>query len=418
MPQNDNDIRISASDRTTMQELVSTKTKLSGIRIARIATVPVAFDTHLKHQIAMLVKLGASLTLVCRDGAGVKLLRGMSGVNCEVVDIRREISPYRDAVALIKLFFFFRWNSIQIVHSTTPKAGLLTAIAAFLAGVPIRLHTFTGQPWVTMKGLKSWLARFSDVLVGKLNTHCYADSESQRQFLIDHQIMSNECLSVIGSGSLAGVDIRRFDSKRFSLEDCMSMRRSLEIPEDAPILLFVGRITEDKGVKELLGAFAELKAKSSKAHLIFVGPLDAESGVGGAISQHNFEQACDVHMVGHSECPEAYMAIADVLCLPSYREGFGTVVIEAAAMGVPTIGTDIYGLVDSIMHEETGLLVPPKNTDALVSAITLLLNDSTLRIRMSEAAKRRAYVLYDEEKVNQQVANKYHSLLLKKGILK
>jgi len=111
------------------------------------------------------------------------------------------------------------------------------------------------------------------------------------------------------------------------------------------------------------------------------------------------------------------MAIADVLCLPSYREGFGTVVIEAAAMAVPTVGTDIYGLVDSIMHEETGLLVPPKNAEALVSAISRLLNDSTLRLRMGEAAKRRAHALFDAEKVNQQVAEEYHSLLLKKGIL-
>ncbi len=417
MRQNDKDVGISASERVTLQEPVRTETLLSGIRIARIATVPVAFDTHLKHQIAMLVKLGANLTLVCGDGAGVKLLRDMPGVLCEVVDIRRVISPYRDAMALIQLFFFFRRNRIQIAHSTTPKAGLLTAIAALLAGVPIRLHTFTGQPWVTMKGVKGWLSRYSDVLVGKLNTHCYADSESQRQFLIDHQILRNECLSVIGSGSLAGVDIRRFDSKRFSLADCVSLRQSLEIPEGAPILLFVGRITKDKGVQELLQAFALLKAASSEAHLVFVGPLDAESGVGGAISQYDIEQVSDLHMVGHSKYPEYYMAIADVICLPSYREGFGTVVIEAAAMGVPAIGTDIYGLVDSIMHEETGLLVPPQNTEALVSAISSLLDDKTLRNKMSEAARRRAYLLFDEEKVNKQVADKYHSLLLKKGII-
>ena len=417
MRRNDSDVCISACDRVTMQEPVSTEIMLSGIRIARIATVPVAFDTHLKQQIAMLVKLGANLTLVCSGGVDVRLWRGMSGVRCETVDIRRVISPCRDALAVIRLFFFFRRNRIQIAHSTTPKAGLVTAIAAFLAGVPIRLHTFTGQPWVTMHGLKGWLSRSSDVLVGKLNTHCYADSESQRQFLIDRQILNNECLSVIGSGSLAGVDIHRFDSERFSLADCVSMRRSLEIPEGAPVLLFVGRITEDKGVQELLRAFGALKAASSEAHLVFVGPLDAESGVGGAISHEDIEQARDVHMVGHSEYPEAYMAIADVLCLPSYREGFGTVVIEAAAMGVPTIGTDIYGLVDSIMHEETGLLVPPQNTEALVSAISRLLDDNTLRSRMSEAAKRRAHALFDAEKFNQQVAEKYHSLLLKKGIL-
>lgn len=407
------------SEIQSVYPTVAQSKALLNIRIARISTIPFFIITQLKHQIAMLVELGADLTVVCSDGVDIKLLRGMSGVRCEVVDIRREISPGRDALALIRLFFFFRRNLIQISHSATPKAGLLTAIAALLAGVPIRLHTYTGQPWVNMRGLKGWLARSSDKLVGRLNTRCYTDSTSQRQFLIDHQILNEECLSVIGSGSLAGVDIHRFDSKRFSLADCESLRRSLEIPEGAPVLLFVGRITEDKGVKELLRAFGALKAASSKVHLVFVGPfeLESDSGVGGAISQDDIEQLPDVHTVGFSECPEAYMAIADVLCLPSYREGFGTVVIEAAAMAVPTVGTDIYGLVDSIMHEETGLLVPPKNAEALVSAISRLLDDSTLRLRMGEAAKRRAHALFDAEKVNQQVAEEYHSLLLKKGIL-
>ena len=152
--------------------------------------------------------------------------------------------------------------------------------------------------------------------------------------------------------------------------------------------------------------------------MVFVGPVEAESGVRDYITTDKIEQTLDVHVVGHSENPEAYMAIADILCLPSYREGFGTVVIEAAAMGVPTIGTDIYGLVDSIKDEETGLLVPPKNTKALASAIRRLLDDNTLRSRMSESAKRRAHALFNAERVNQQVAEKYHSLLLKKDLLK
>ena len=403
-----------------MRKLVGTKAMLSGIRITRIATVPVAVVTQLRHQIAMLIELGADLTVVCSDGKDIKHLRGMRGLRCEVIDIRRAISPGRDMMALIRLFFFFRRNRIQIAHSTTPKAGLINALAAFLARVPVRLHTFTGQPWVNMSGLKGWLSRSSDVLVGRLNTRCYADSKTQRQFLIDHQIMNDECLHVIGSGSLAGVDIRRFDNNRFSLADHVSMKGSLEIPEGVPVLLFVGRITEDKGVKELLQAFGVLKTASSKAHLVLVGSLEleSESGVGGAILQDDIEQLPDVHIVGFSECPEAFMAIADVLCLPSYREGFGTVVIEAAAMAVPTVGTDIYGLVDSIMHEETGLLVPPKNAEALGSAISRLLDDSALRIRMGEAAKRRAHALYDSEKFNQQVADEYRSLLLKKSILR
>ena len=227
MWKNDKNVRTVARVEATIQKSGRAEKILSGIRIARIATVPVAFETHLKNQITQLVKLGANLTMVCSEGVNKELFRGIPSLHYKIVDIRRMISPFRDAMALIQLFFFFRRNRIQIAHSSTPKAGLLAAIAAFLAGVPIRLHTFTGQPWVTMHGLKGWLTRFSDVLVGKLNTHCYADSESQRQFLIEHRIVNNECLSVIGSGSLAGVDVCRFNSELFSFADCFSMKRSL-----------------------------------------------------------------------------------------------------------------------------------------------------------------------------------------------
>jgi len=390
---------------------ISNLQTLSGIRIARISTVPFFVATQLKQQVAMLGELGAHVTVLTSDGPGLEVLTKIRGIRCEVIEIPRAISPYRDLLALLRLFLFFRKNRTQIAHSTTPKAGLLTAIAAYLACVPVRLHTFTGQPWVNMHGIKGWLARTSDKLVGRLNTCCYADSVTQRQFLIDHQILGGENLFVIGAGSLAGVDLQRFNPSRFSLADRLSMRSSLGIPKAASVLLFVGRITEEKGVRELLRAFAALKLVFSEAHLILVGPSDAESGVAGAIAQVEITQLKDVHSIGFSMTPEAFMSIADVLCLPSYREGFGTVVIEAAAMGLPTVGSDIYGLADAVVNEETGLLVPPKDAEALSVAISRMLGDESLRIRMGEAARRRAEALFDSKKINLQTAEVYDSLL-------
>lgn len=390
---------------------------LSGIRIARISTVPFFLVTQLKRQVTLLGQSGAHLTVVTSDGPGMEVLRDMRGIRCETIDIRRAISPVHDALALLQLFLFFRRNRTQIAHSTTPKAGLLTAIAAFAAGVPVRLHTFTGQPWVGMHGVKGRLARLSDVLVGRLNTRCYADSASQRQFLIDNQILGADRVLVIGAGSLAGVDMHRFDRSRFSQADRASLRHSLGIPDAAPVLLFVGRMTEEKGIRELLQAFGVLKSGFPHAHLILVGPMDAESGVDGSISEEDITQLGDVHSVGYTDRPEAYMAIADVLCLPSYREGFGTVVIEAAAMGLPTVGSDIYGLTDAVVHEETGLLVPAKSAGALVSALSRMLESKSLRTGMGEAARRRAQELFDAEKVNLQVAQEYVALLRRKNMI-
>lgn len=389
---------------------------LQGIRIARISTVPFFVVSQLKHQIESLAASGAHITVITSDGSELNMLRVLPGVNCMPVDIPRSIAPWHDLLALIRLWLLFRKTRVDITHSTTPKAGLLTAIAAFMAGVPVRLHTFTGQPWVTMRGAKRWLARASDRLIGWLNTRCYADSLGQRRFLIEQGVLSSGRLSVIGAGSLAGVDIERFDRASSPADRRRTLRQSLGVPEDAEVLLFVGRITADKGVRELLNAFAKLKAGGSRAHLLFVGPFDSDSGAGGNISPRELSAISDTHLVGYTECPEQYMAIADILCLPSYREGFGTVVIEAAAMGVPTVGTNIYGLSDAIADGETGILVAPYDSDSLYQGLAMLLSDSALRARMGSAARQRANELFAADRVNTGLIEEYLRLLRQRGL--
>lgn len=395
---------------------MSTNSPLSGIRIARISTVPFFVVAQLKHQIAALGSLGAHVAVVASNEPELAQLEGLPGVRCTPIEIPRSITPWRDLLALIHLYRFFRRERIQIAHSTTPKAGLLTALAAFAAGVPVRLHTFTGQPWVTMSGFKRGLARASDRLIGCLNTRCYTDSASQRQFLIAQGILDETQVFVVGAGSLAGVDIRRFDRNRFSVTQCEALRQSLGIPHDAPVLLFMGRITRDKGVHELLQAYASIKAAGADAHLVFVGKFDTESGVAGAISREDIARLSDTHIVDYTDQPESYFAIADILCLPSYREGFGTVVIEAAAMGVPAVGTDIYGLSDAVVHGETGLLVPVRDASALAHAIGKLLADDSLRNRMSEAARRRAQTEFDAERISELLVQEYAGLLREEEI--
>jgi len=384
---------------------------LCGVRIARISTVPFFVVSQLKHQIESLVASGAHVTVVTSAGPGLEVMQALHGVVFTPMDIPRSIAPWRDLLALIRLWSFFRRERIEIAHSTTPKAGLLTAVAAFMADVPIRLHTFTGQPWVGMYGIKRWLAFASDRLIGQLNTHCYADSVSQREFLIQNGVLGPERISVIGAGSLAGVDIKRFDRERFPELQRQTIRQSLGIPADAEVLLFVGRITRDKGVRELLEAFSSLKAEGSRAHLVFVGLFDLDSGVSGNISPHQISAIRDTHLVGYSECPEQYMVIADILCLPSYREGFGTVVIEAAAMGVPAVGTNIYGLSDAIEDGKTGVLVAAHDAEALYKGLVMLLADVALREEMSLAAKQRAAGMFAADHVNAEVVKEYLRLL-------
>ncbi|MCF8167398.1 MAG: glycosyltransferase [Rhodoferax sp.] len=380
---------------------------LRKVRIARVSTVPFFVFAQLGQQLESLAALGASVFGVTSEGADFDRLLQLRDVRMVKLSVRRAISPVRDFITLVRLFLFFKAQRIEISHSTTPKAGLLSALAAYLAGVPVRLHTFTGQPWIHLHGFKRMVARWSDRLVLRLNTHCFADSVGQMEFLLAQGLARPDQLSVIGAGSLSGVDGSRFDPERFSERDRSVLRARHGIPADAPLVLFLGRITVDKGVRELLAAFQELKSGVAAAHLLLVGQFDVDSGVADRDLKQALDCVADAHVVGYSRCPEAYLAITDVLCLPSYREGFGTVVIEAAAMGVPTVGSDIYGLSDAVVQGQTGLLVPPKNVDQLAQALETLLLDKSLRSAMGQAARARARDLFDARTVNQLLADAY-----------
>ena len=384
--------------------------KLQGVKIARVATVPYFVISQLREQLESLCDAGAQVVVVASPGPELASLEAR-GIMCMPVEISRAPSPWKDLVAVFKLFIIFWHGNFAISHSTTPKAGLLTAIAAFLARVPIRLHTFTGQPWVTMQGPVYWFARWSDWVIGRLNTRCYADSETQRQFLIEHGIIDPARLLVIGNGSLAGVNLDRFNSLRFSSSMRAKTREILGIPPGIQVVLFLGRITGDKGVRELIAAFRTLKERGSEAHLLCVGPFDSGKGGIGKICRDEIADVPDTHLVGYTENPESYMAIADVLCLPSYREGFGTVVIEAAAMGIPTIGTNIPGLADAVWHGKTGVLVAVRDVSALAKALSELLENKELCVEMGRAARERVELLFDSRSVNEHVVAEYRKLL-------
>ncbi len=380
--------------------------RLQGVRIARVSTVTFFVETQLRAQISAIVQAGGRVTVVASEKM---LSRTIPGSRYVSIEIPRKIEPVKDLVALFRLWAFFRRSAFDIVHSTTPKAGLLCCLAAKLAGVPVRLHTFTGQPWVGMRGLKRLLAKGSDRLIARLNTHCYADSHAQKAFIVESGVAGPERISVLGAGSLAGIDLQRFDPARFSEAEKDGLRAELDIPPQAQVLLFVGRLARDKGIVELLAAFREVLGKGRNAYLVILGPqeTDVEALLGG-LSAEARERLV---MPGFSAEPERYMSIADMLLLPSYREGFGTVVIEAAAMGVPAVCTDIYGLADAIVDGETGLLVPVRNVERLAAAIDRLLLDPELRRGMGSRARARVAREFSNRRVNDLVIGEYADLL-------
>jgi len=335
------------------------------------------YDVH----VALNIRPGESL-------AGVENL-----VTVLPISIERKIMPWRDLRALWQMIVLFRRHRFKLVHSVTPKAGLLAMLAAFLAGIDIRVHTFTGQVWVTRRGLSRLILKNMDKLIARFGTYALVDSPSQRQFLLDVGVLSEAKSGVLAEGSISGVDTMRFQPDDLARK---RLRDELKISGEKVLFLFLGRLNRDKGVPDLAAAFAALN--DERAHLLLVGP--DEEDITAQVMQ--LTEGCKdrVHFVGYAAKPEEYMAAADVLCLPSYREGFGSVVIEAAAVGIPAIGTRIYGVVDAIQEDVSGVLFGARDISGLQAAMRHMVNNREYRLQLGQQARTRAIKTFSSDRLS------------------
>jgi len=299
--------------------------------------------------------------------------------------IERRIAPIADFKALHRLIRLFRRQQFDLVHSVTPKAGLLAMLAGKISGVRFRIHTFTGQVWATRQGFSRIFLKGMDRMLASSATHLLADSFSQRQFLVEQGVAQEGKINVLADGSISGVDAERFRPNNVVRRE---IRDQFAVSDDAVLLLFLGRLNRDKGVLDLSKAFMDVSETCPQLHLLFVGP--DEGKLKDEIKRMTEKQTLQVHFVDHTDKPEAYFASADIFCLPSYREGFGSVIIEAAACGVPAIGSRIYGISDAIVEGQTGMLFETGDISALSNAIERMTCDSDFRHLLGKGALRRA----------------------------
>ena len=322
------------------------------------------------------------------------------------VGIERKIAIFSDIKSLLQLFWIFFREAPDAVHSITPKAGLLAAIAGFLSRVPHRYHTFTGQLWVNKQGRSRAFFKAIDRLIIRLSSQVFADSPSQCRFLEDEGIAQPGEMSVLGQCSIAGVDLARF---RPDATLRQQVRGKLATADDACVFLFVGRITKDKGVFDLVGAFSSVMKVNPRVELWIVGP--DEDGLLPQLQEAGRRAGGRIHWLGATPHPEQYMACADVLVLPSYREGFGSVIIEAAACAIPSVAYRIDGVIDAVVEERTGLLVEVGNVDALAAAMLAISSDEPMRTKMGSQALSRVSMEFSSKAVTAEWMSFYRRTL-------
>lgn len=362
-------------------------------RLAIVITSPFPLNAFLRPHLEVLVREYDITVYVNTHDMGVAP-DVPSGVRVEHVAIRRTISPWSDAVELLKLCRILRRERYDVVFSMNPKSGLLAMLAAWLTRTPLRLHCFTGQIWATRRGLARALFKGLDRLLASCATAVLCDSGSQRDFLIAEGVVRPERIRVLAAGSIAGVDARRFHP---DAEARARVRAELGLGADDVGLLYVGRLNRDKGILDLLAAFRQLRPAYPAARLIMVGPDD-----GGFAPLFAAEPGA--RHVGYTSAVESYMAAADILCLPSYREGFGLVLVEAGASGLPVVASRIYGITDAVVDGETGLLHRPGDVADLTVQLQRLLDDADLRQRLGAAGRRRATTDFSRERLTAALA--------------
>jgi glycosyltransferase involved in cell wall biosynthesis len=374
---------------------------------------------------------GLDVNVISSPGELLDAFAAQEGVRSHDVDMTRRITPFADLVALAHLCMAMRRIRPHIVHAHSPKGGLLGMLAAFITRVPVRIYHIRGLPFMTARGLRRYVLATAERVSCRLAVEVLCVSESMRRVAVENRICKPHKLKVFLHGSGNGVDAdNRFNPRAFDAAARAHIRAALGIADGALVVGFVGRVVRDKGICELAAAWRSIHAEFENAHLLVVGKLEDEDPVPPDVVAALRNDA-SVHLTGFQpadKLPELFSAM-DVFVLPSYREGFPVVLLEAGAMELPVIATDIPGCTDAVvaadasddaetvvdgetgMNGATGILVPTRDADALTRAIARYLRDGAMRAVHGAAARARVQRDYRQDDIWQAIKAEYERLL-------
>lgn len=375
-------------------------------RIVHVFTVPESL-LFLRGQAGWMRERGHELHVVTSPGEGILDFERAEGVPVHQVPMPRAITPGRDALALARLVALIRRLGPDLVHAHTPKGGLLGTLAARAAGIPVRLYHLRGLALATATGPKRAVLTAAERTSCSVSTHILCNAHSLRAEALDLGLCAPEKIEVLLAGSGNGVDAKgRFDPARLPLGTREAVRKELEVPADALVVGFVGRLVGDKGVRELADAWRLLREERPDAHLVLVGRFEEKDAVPSEV-RTALEADARVHLAGYQKDPARLYAAMDVVALPTYREGFPNVPLEAAAMRLPVVSTKVAGCVDAVADGKTGLLVEPRDPGGLLEALRRYASDPALRRAHGEAGRARVEKLFARERLWEALEHVY-----------
>lgn len=378
-------------------------------KLIRITTVPVSLRVLLRDQLKF-VSSHYKVIAVSSNGNDLQRVKEEQQVEVKGVNMTRKITPLKDLIALWQLYTLFKKEAPLIVHTHTPKAGTLGMIASKLAGVPIRIHTVAGLPLLEEKGVKRTVLNVVEKITYICAHKVYPNSFRLKEIIEKERFCNSAKLKVIGMGSSNGIDTHYFSSGWFSDETKRALKNTLHILPEELVFCFVGRLVKDKGINELVAAFQELSQAYQHVKLLLVGPFEQELDPLEPYTKACMEQNEQIVSVGYQSDVRPYLAISNVFVFPSYREGFPNVVMQAGAMDVPAIVTDINGCNEIITHEKNGLIIPPKSKEALKQSMERLLLDTALRNRLALQCRAIIVKQFEQQYVWRELLKEYQTL--------
>lgn len=383
-------------------------------KIIRITTVPISLKTLLKGQHHFMSSKGFEVVGVSSQGTELQEVQQTENIRVAALEMTRTISPIKDLKALWQFYRLCKKEKPMMVHSHTPKAGIVGMLGAKLAGVPVRLHTVAGLPLMEATGTRRKILDFVEKLTYSSSTKVYPNSKGLYDFILQHNYTQPNKLKVIGKGSSNGIDTNHFAPEQVSAEKQAQLKHDLGIKPDDFVFVFVGRLVGDKGINELVEAFSKLPFSSSvaeNAKLLLVGPLEAVLDPLEEKTLKEIESNPNIISVGFQKDVRPYFAISDCLVFPSYREGFPNVVMQAGAMGLPSIVSNINGCNEIVIEGKNGTIIPVKNSEAILHAMHRMMQDKDFYNRLQQNARPVIQSRYEQSVVWNALLEEYQFLI-------